>query len=143
MSLAASPSLSCLRLDMVLRSGSFQSWLEMKYNESKAKSVEEGEIEVEEVEELHKASASLTVHEGRQLRHSGDGGRDVRLVVGSYGLQVRLPHRSRGACLRVRAVRRGIAHSGQSGHPAGGCRTATDAGKSTRGRPMPSPPHQP
>ena len=49
----------------------------------------EGEIEVEEVEELHMASASLTVHEGRQLRHSGDGGRDVRLVVGSYGLQVR------------------------------------------------------
>ena len=76
---------------VLLRSGSFQSWLEMKYNESKAKSVEEGEIEVEEVEELHKASASLTVHEGRQLRHSGDGGRDVRLVVGSYGLQVRLP----------------------------------------------------
>ena len=74
---------------MVLRSGSFQSWLETKYNESKAKSVEEGEIEVEEVEELHKASASLTVHEGRQLRHSGDGGKDVRLVVGSYGLQVR------------------------------------------------------
>ena len=72
-----------------VRSGSFQSWLETKYNESKAKSVEEGEIEVEEVEELHKASASLTVHEGRQLRHSGDGGRDVRLVVGSYGLQVR------------------------------------------------------
>ena len=32
----------------MLRSGSFQSWLETKYNESKAKSVEEGEIEGEE-----------------------------------------------------------------------------------------------